>query len=201
MVHAIRRIAWYSIWRAWSIGMGSMLSARRRAIAAFLIVVGGFERLVSWLSGAVAEDTGRALTNVRSVVEKIPLLGNPTLQTLLLIAGVALLIWESKWRQRGLAFVLREPSVMPSPAIKCTRCKGTGCDWGDTRSSCPKCKATGELPGEIAAYPICKPCKGTGRAWADTRSECTTCGGFGHRLPPGIAEELMQKFFRERHLA
>jgi hypothetical protein len=71
----------------------------------------------------------------------------------------------------------------PWLAMICPRCKGTSLDWGHYQRHCPKCDATGRLPGWILRYLKCVPCRGTGWDFGTTERECDKCFGFGRRLP------------------
>jgi len=86
------------------------------------------------------------------------------------------------------------------PPMTCPRCEGTACDWGKYERPCKMCKATGELPGVIAQYEKCKYCDGKGCDAGRYERPCQVCNGYGHRIPPEIAERAIAEFFAARKL-
>jgi hypothetical protein len=87
--------------------------------------------------------------------------------------------WSSELAHKGSLHL--EPDKLPP--LQCPQCGGTALQWGTYQIPCPRCRATGEIPGEIGLYPKCKPCNGTGCAYGTYQQDCEVCRGWGRRLP------------------
>lgn len=57
-------------------------------VAGIWFVLGGAERVIAWLSGAVVDDTEKASENVSEWFSKVPLIGNDTAQMVMLLLGL-----------------------------------------------------------------------------------------------------------------
>lgn len=75
-----------------------------------------------------------------------------------------------------------EPATVLPPK-QCPICKGNGRKWGRYEDHCELCESTGELPGELLAYPTCVSCEGSGLRFGKYEQFCDVCKGLGVRLP------------------